>query len=107
MREQAEKTMLAAYVTGGVEPLDGDVVEEAGTVHRRARRRLRDDDELGTACIRAHVRGQRGEALHDVHAGRFASPRNAEARVGDDTQGVLSIDADEVVTAVAEEREVV
>ena len=97
--------MLAADLAGGVEALDADVVEIAGTVHGRARVRLGDDQEVGHARVRANLRRQRREARRDVLARVLA--QDAEARARDDPQRVLAVDRDQVVAAVAEEREVV
>ncbi len=102
-RVQAEKSMLAADVARVVEALDADVVEIAGAMDRRARVRLRHDQEVRHARVRAHLRRQRREARRDV--GRRIDVQDAET--GDDAQRVLAVDLDQLVTAVAEEREVV
>src|SRR5207244_9557165 len=44
---EAEKAMLSANLAGPVEPLDTDVIEIAGAVHRRARIRLGDGQNVG------------------------------------------------------------
>ncbi len=104
-REQPEKAVLAADLALGVEALDPDVVEVAGPVHRRARRGLGHDQQLGPPGVGAHFRRQRREAGGDVLALGIAE--DPEAAAGHDAQNVLAVDAVEIEAAVAEEGEVV
>ena len=84
-RVQAEKSMLAADLAGGIEALDADVVEIPGAMDGRARVRLRHDQEVGHARVGADLRRQRGEARRDVR--RRIDVQDAEA--GDDPQRIL------------------
>ncbi len=69
----------------------------------RARVRLRHDQEVGHASVGTDLGRQRGEARRDVR--RRIHTQDAEAR--DDPQRIFAIDGDQVVTAVAKEREVI
>ena len=97
--------MLTAYLAVGVEALDANVVEVAGAVHGRARIRLRNDQKLWHARVRADFRRQRRKTRRHLLILPFA--QNAEARSRNDLQHVLAVDDRELVTAVAEEGEVV
>ena len=86
--------------------LTRDVVEIAGPMHGRARRRLGDDQELGPPRVRLHLRRQRGEARRDVLARRLRAGCRGSSRARSAARPAPST-RDEVVAAVAEEREVV
>ena len=101
---QTEEAMLAAHIARCVEAFDADIIQIAGAVHGRARIGLGDDQEVGDPRVGADLRRQRREARRDLH-GRVLA-QEAEARAGDDLQRVLTVDHDQVVAAVGEEREV-
>ena len=98
--------MLAADVARGVEALDADVVEIARAMHGRARVGLGDDQQVGHARVGADLRRQRGEARRDVLASG-SSRRMPRLEPGTIFSASCPSTVDEIVAAVAEEREVV
>ena len=103
-RVEAEEAPLAAHVPLRVEALDAHVVEIAGTVHARARVRLRQEDR----CARLHDADRAGREPRDV--GRAGvSPRlaqHAQARARHALQIVAVVALDQFVVAITEEGEV-
>lgn len=107
--EQAEEAALADDVALGVELLDAHVVEVRGTVHGGAAVGLGQHQQTVLAGLGAGVGGQPVEGRRDGVAVVLAAvvrvgAQDAEAGAGDGREGVT---VDEVVLAVAEEREVV
>jgi len=104
--EQADETVLANHLAGGVVALDADVIGVAGAVHGGARVGLGDDQHRqGAACQRTHIGRQRREAGRLPFLRRFAQHAPAAGR--HQAQGVLAALVDEVVAAVAQQRHVV
>ena len=81
-REQAEEAILAADFSLRVEALDRDVVEIAGPVHGRARRRLGHDEQLGTTRIGASlpVAAPRSSSRLPCSRPRAGCPGSSRAR---------------------------
>ncbi len=88
-----------------VELLDADVVQVGGPVHRRPRVRLGQVQQLGRAGEPPHPGRELGEAAGD--RSRLRLPQDAESRPLHGAEGLFAVLRDQVVLAVAEEREVV
>ncbi len=103
--EQADETVLADDLAGGVVSLHADIVAVARAVHGRARVRARDEQHRrGRAGHRAGLRGHGGEA------GGHLLPRltqHAQRAATHQAQHVLTLIVHQVVTPIAEQREVV
>jgi hypothetical protein len=102
---KADEAALPHDLAGVVELLQADVVEVARAVHRGARVRLREHEQLGLAGERADLGGELGEAVRDPAEARLA--QHAESRARHYAQLVLAIDRFELVLAVSQEREVI
>ena len=103
--EQPEEAVLAAHLAFRVEALDGDIVEIARPMHRRARRGSGHDQELRAAGIGLDLRRQRRKAGRELLA--LFLTQNAQARPGHDLQRVLTFDRDQLVRAIAEKSEMI
>ncbi len=86
--------------------LTRDVVEIAGAMHGRARRRLGDDQKLRPPRVRLDLGRQRGEAGRDVPCSR-PSRRMPRLEPGTICSASSPPIDDELVAAVAEEGEVI
>jgi hypothetical protein len=95
--------VLADDLAARPEDLHADVVEVRRAMDRRARVRLRDDEQPLLAGAAPHLGRQLGER-GGAGLGVPAQQAEAGARLGD--QRVLALLGDEVVPAVADEREV-
>ena len=109
-REQAQKAVFATHLPGGVEALDGDVVQVARPVHGGARSGLGHHQQFGPAGVGAHLGRQRREARgHDLGLDVFVArlAQDAQAGVGHDLQCVFAADGDKFVRTAAQKGEVV
>jgi hypothetical protein len=105
VRIEAKEARLAAHLALRVEMLDPDIVELARSVHRRARIRLGEHQELLHAGALARLGRQRREARRQRLAGALA--QDAAAGAGHDAQHILAAGGGDLVVAAAEEGEMV
>ena len=104
VRVEPEEAPLAGHLAGVVEPLDPDVVEVGGTVHGRPRVRLRQAERVLLTREPPHLRRQLREAHRDRPL--VGGAQDPEARAGRGAQHVLPFLGEDLVLAIAEEREV-
>ena len=100
---QAEEAVLADHLAGVVEPLDRDVVEVAAPVHGGPRVGLGEDQPLRVLGPGPHLGRERRERGRPA----LVVPQDAQAGPGHRHQRHPLVAFDQVVLAVAEEREVV
>ena len=105
VRVEPEHAPLSAHAALGVEALDADVVEVTGAMHRSARVRLGQHQQLGPARARARLGRQRREA--GGHGRGLVLAQDAEPGALDHAQHVLAAFAHQVVIPVAEQSHVV
>ena len=105
VRVQAEEALLTAGDARLVELLHADVVEPRRPVHRRPRVRLRQVEQVRLPDAPTSLRRKLGERPRRRLSLRVA--QDSEPRLGDRAQDVVAVVSDELVLAVAEEREVI
>ncbi len=104
VRIEAEEARLSDDLALGAEALYAYVIEVSGAVHRGARVRLGEHQELLHPRPAARFRRQRGEARR---ARLAALAQDAEPAAGDDAQHILAVHRLERIVPAAEEGEVV
>src|ERR1700757_878159 len=94
--------MLAQNLTLRVETLYTHVVKVSGTVHRGARIRLGQHQQLGSTGQLSYFRSDRGEALRNRVLACLT--QDAEAGTRHDTQDVLVTFFEQIIDTIPQDR---
>ena len=107
---QAEEAPLPDHVAVGIKLLDADVVHVRSTVHRGSRVRLAQDEQARLTGLGSHTRRQDRKGQRDsivfVTTRRFLA-QDAQSTCRHRAQRILTLNGDQVVFPVSEERQVV